>query len=231
MIVDVLNLVAPSPQFMATSYLASTVPGQNPTITYLSEPSDDGVRDLVYMKGLSGYPWDWMTVTDSWIRQRLTERAWANPHTGKLNFGLGVRRLPRRIIRGEGDALSLYQWTMASPETDYLIFDPAATGNSILITRNTDAGVRCTFRGPYAGAAIGMLPAGEDWFEDYEWGGQNGVYSVKETIAHRVGYGRYQWQSFDSDGKGGYEAVPSASSEQTQIVPLVAPVKPFQRVF
>lgn len=223
MLIDVLTLIAPSPQFMATNYLASTVPGQNPTITYLSSPDDDGNQELIYMKGLSGYPWDWTTVTKSWIRQRLTERVWSNPATGKVTYGLGVRRFPRWIV---GGGFCEYQWSMQSRETDYIIYE--ADGS---VSRNTDAGVRCTFRGPYAGAATGDLPAGSDWVADYEWGGKNGLYSVLESIKHRVGFGRYSWTSSPSDGKGGYLA-PTAQTLQNKIMALpTGGVKPVQNIF
>lgn len=230
MITDVLTLIAPSPQFMATSYLASTTPGENPTITYLSDASDDSVQDLVYMKGLQGYPWDWTTVTQSWIRQRLTERVWSDPTTGKLCFGLGVRRFPRYIVRGSGLDAYRFQWTMQSPETDYLIFDQGGA-----ISRNTDAGVRCTFTGPYAGQATGTLPAGEDWIATYEWGGKlvNGVmlYAVLESLSHRVGFGRYEWQSYTAVA-GVYPQTPTAQSLQNVITPLPAgPIVPVQKVF
>lgn len=229
MLVDVLTLVAPTPQFMATSYLAPLVPGAtNPNITWLGPMNDDGTQDLVYIKGLTGEPWDYMVATQSWIRQRLTERVWSNPATGKLTYGLGVRRLPRWVIYTPGCQFS-FSWTMQSPETDYVIYDPPLAGSSQpALSHNTDAGVRCTFRGPYPGAAISnsqgnvLLPAGEDWVEDYEWAGKGNpvIYGSLERVTHRKGFGRYMWQLFPSDGHGGYAATPSAQSQQCVITPL-----------
>lgn len=260
---DVLDLIAPSAAFMSTSYLsASASSGSNPTITYLSPPDDEGNQQLVYMKGwlrdslgkpllnadgsYQGAPWDWMTATtytdpitgrkSGWIRQRLTENFWTDPKSGKLTFGLGMRRLPRYVDVDDLDDMVNVTNYINRPETDYLIF--GAGGSTI--TRNTDNAVRFTIRGPYSGAAIldgqgnVALPAGTDWFEDYEWGGHGTptIYSTKEVVAHRVGYGRYMWQAFASDGKGGYNATPSAFSVQSIITALpAAGVKPVQGVF
>ncbi len=257
---DVLDLVAPSLSFMASSYLAPQTPGAtNPNITYLSPRDEEGRQQLVYCKGFvtkSGKilgdpaqataadplvglgPWDWMVATDVWIRQKLTERVWTNLATGKLESmsGDGVRRLPRRISY-DPSGLATFQWTMSRPETDYLIVDPPtpATGPYPLITKNTDAGVRCTFRGPYPGAAINDLPAGEDWIEDYEWSGKPNsagvmTYGGQEEVLHRRGYGRYQWSFSPSDGQGGY-LKPTSVSTQTKIMPLPPGLKPIQYVF
>lgn len=264
--IDVLNLIAPSQQFMATSYLLPAPGnGSNPSITYLSAPDDEGNQQLVYMKGWAkdangkptlnpdgsyqGQPWDWLTATtytdpvtgvkSGWIRQRLTENVWADPKSGKLCFGLGVRRLPRYVtVDNAGDMVNV-QWAMTSPETDYLIF--GASGATVV--RNTNANVRCTFRGPYTGAAITdgagkvLLPAGTDWCEDYERGGNNTsgvmIYGAKEVVTHRTGIGRYQWQQFASDGNGGYAVTPSSQSLQAVITPLptAVGVRPRQGIF
>jgi hypothetical protein len=254
---DLLTIVAPSEDFRKTSYLVSPTSGGNPNITYLSPVRDDGTLDLVYIKGwlkdthgkpitnpdgsYQGCPWDWMTVTSSWIRQRLTEnmthdgkpsddpQGWSHPGSGKGPLGLGVRRLPRFIMTDKDCTLSVFQWIMQSPETDYYIWGPNG------ITRNTDAGVRCTFRGPYLGQPSGDLPMGVDWVEDYEWGGKPlanmMVYNTKETVTHRVGFGRYQWQSFKSDGKGGYAEKPSSESLSNKIMALPALVTPIQKIW
>src|SRR5579884_3162234 len=96
---DVIQLVTPGPQ-MAGLYLAPTPgTGGNPNITYVGPMDDDGNIQIVYCKGFvtkSGKilgdpsqasvtdqvvglgPWDWMVATNSWIRQRLTERLWTN---------------------------------------------------------------------------------------------------------------------------------------------------------
>lgn len=102
-----------------------------------------------------------------------------------------------------------WQFTIARPETDYVIIDSldttaAAFGN--ILSRNTDDFVRLTFMGPFVdaslsnsiagslpslvGAATGDIPAGEDWILVYEWGGHmvNGVISyqgVRERVYHR----------------------------------------------
>jgi len=263
MYTDVLDLVAPSPSFRSTSYLAPKVPGAtNPNITYVSPYDDDGNLQLVYCKGFvtkSGKilgdptqttssdpviglgPWDWMTVTQEWIRQRMTERIWTNLATGKLECvsGLGIRRLPRRASYSAGSSSFFsFSWVMTRPETDYLIFDPP-TNPTIstfpTITKNTDSIVRCTFSGPYSGAAIDDLPAGEDWREDYEWGGSiiasGFTFLTKEVVWHRRGYGRYMWQAYAGDGKGGYASSPSSQSQQTIIKSLPPGLMPIQNVF
>lgn len=261
---DVIELITPTAPEMLGCYLAPQTAGAtNPNITYVSQIDEENRKQIVYCKGfvtkngailgdpaqattanpIIGFgPWDWMVATPSWIRQKLTENFWTNLNTGKLESvaGDGVRRLPRWIIYDEfGDGFCKFQWTMDRPETDYLIIGLTPSGQSYpAITKNTDSGVRCTFSGPYMVPALYDLPAGEDWVEEYEWGGQlntNGemIYSVKETICHRRGYGRYQWSAAKSDGAGGYLS-PSSISEQTKIVKLpsnVVGLTPLQYVF
>jgi len=259
MITDVISLITPTDPSMLNHYLAPSTPGAtNPNITYVAPWTQENTQDIVYCKGFvtkSGAiiadpskalatdpvvglgPWDWMTATGEWIRQRMTERVWTNLATGKLESvsGLGVRRLPRFIITDPTGFCS-FSWTMNRPETDYLIIDPPPTGSqNPAISKNTDSGVRCTFRGPYQAAAIGNLPAGLDWIEDYEWGGRlvSGimVYNTLERVTHRQGFGRYMWQSFASNGDGTYSQTPSSQSQQTIIASMPSGLKPIQNVF
>ena len=259
MIQDVISLITPTDPSMKDHYLAPATPGAtNPNITFVAPWTQENTQDIVYCKGFvtkSGAiigdpskasatdpviglgPWDWMTATGAWIRQKMTERIWTNLATGKLESvsGLGVRRLPRFIITDPTGFCS-FSWTMTRPETDYLIIDPPASGSPYpTITKNTDSGVRCTFRGPYLAASIDNLPAGFDWIEDYEWSGHlvNGVmiYDTLERVTHRQGFGRYMWQAFAGDGKGGYSPSPSAQSQQTIIMPMRSGLQPIQNVF
>lgn len=258
MLIDVLSLITPDANVLGNNYLS----GSTPNVTFVSKPDGNGLQQLVYMKGLAGYPWDWLTVGQDFIYQRLTENVWSDPSTGKLMFGLGSPRFPRWIdytppavtitppaaaapakVPGLTATLEsaappipslniagVWQFTVARPQTDYVIYGPGG----VPVSRSSDANVRNTFHGPYAGAPVGDMPAGEDWIADYEWGGKlvNGVmqYGVLERVTHRKGYGRYQWQSFTATN-GVYPATPQASSSTTKIVPLTSSVTPIQKIF
>jgi hypothetical protein len=132
-----------------------------------------------------------------------------------------VQPLPTLSIPGQ------WQFTVSRPQTDYVIYD----SGGVPISRSSDNHVRNTFHGPYPGAAIGDLPAGEDWIADYEWGGKDAVtYNILERVTHRKGYGRYAWASYTWRSDGNY-TTPTAASQTTNIVPLTAPVTPIQKVF
>ncbi len=248
MVIDVLTLITPDPAVLGNNYLS----GSTPNITYVGPPDANGLRDLVYMKGLGGSPWDWLTVGEDFIFQRMTENIWGDPSTGKLMFGKGSPRFPRYIdytypttgvvastpvtTSLEGAATSGRWSFLVSPEqTSYVIYGPGGVPTS----RSGDNFVRNTFHGPYVGAAIidstgkTLLPAGEDWLADYEWGGKvaTGPFGVLERVFHRRGYGRYGWQSFTAVN-GVYPTTPNASSQTAKITPMPATaVVPIQKVF
>lgn len=232
MLIDVLTLVTPDPAIINKQGLQ----GNTPSWTYLDPtPDANGLRNLVYMKGKNvnpaipgGYPWDWLTVGQDFIYQRLTENVWSDPSTGKLMRGLGSPRLPRFIDYSPAQGPGAWAFTVPQSLTRYDIYGPGAkaTGSS------DDKLVRNTVRGPFSGAAINDLPAGEDWQLDYEWGGQGSpvIYSTLERITVRRGWGRYSWASYNSDGHGGYLTTPTAQSSTTKIL-LVTPPPPMQKIF
>ena len=198
--IDVLSLITPDQSIIKTQGLQ----GSTPSWTYLSNPDANGIQDLVYIKGPGGFPWDWMKVGSDYIYQLMTENVWSDPSTGKLCRLLGQPRLPRWIDWSPNQVgPAIVQFTIGMPQTNYVIIGPGGM-NTGTPGGSSDAEVRCTFRGPYPGAAVGDLPAGEDWCEDYERNGAGGVYKYKETITHRVsyvngvrfGWGRRQWQQF-----------------------------------
>lgn len=232
--IDVLTLITPDPSIIKTQGLQ----GSTPSWTYLSDPDANGMQDLVYIKGQNvnpaipgGYPWDWLKVGQDYIYQLLTENKWSDPSTGKLMFGLGSARLPRVIDYSLSQPPGAWSFTIDRPHTDYVIYGPGALPTS----RSSDASVKNTIRGPFPGAAIGDLPAGTDWQLDYEWSGKLNtagqmIYGTLERITVRQGYGRYQWQSFPSDGKGGYATTPTSSSQTTKILLTPCPT-PVQKIF
>lgn len=256
---DVLSIITPDPSIMAGHFLASNSGGV-PSICWCSPFDSEGRMQVVYCKGFvtqSGKiladpalastadpviglgPWDWMVANSVWIYQKMTERIWTNLATGKLESmtGDGVRRLPR-FISYDANGITSFSWVMSRPETDYLIIDSMTSASAPypLITKNTDLTVRNTFRGPYPGPAIGQLPAGEDYYQDYEWGGKPNatgqiIYSTHEQGIWRRGIGRYSWAAYASDGQGGYNPSPSAQSVQTLLKPMPAGLKPIQNVF
>jgi hypothetical protein len=233
LIIDVLALITPDPKVLGNNYLS----GSTPNITYVGSPDANGLRDLVYMKGLTGGPWDWLTVGQDYIYQRMTEYKWSDFSTGKLMFGKGSPRFPRFIDYSESQPAGSWQFLVDPPKTDYVIYGPGG----VPISRSSDNHVRNTFHGPHPGAMIlddkgnVLLPAGQDWVADYEWGGKlvNGVmqYGILERVFHRQGYGRYGWQSFAWRADGNY-TTPTSSSQTAKIVPLPSlPILPIQRVF
>lgn len=256
MLIDVLTLITPDPKVLGNNYLV----GSTPSVTYVGLPDANGLQDLVYMKGLSGYPWDWLTVGDDFIYQRLTELTWGDPTTGKLMFGKGSPRFPRWIdysyqvitsaavvappqvpgltasligttaVPSSPPVPGQWQFLVSRPQTDYVIYTAGAIPNA----RSSDGNVRNTFRGPYPGAAVDDLPAGEDWISEYEWGGKltNGVlqYGTLERIYHRRGYGRYRWESYTALN-GVYPTTPNQSSQTTFIKPLAQLTIPIQKIF
>jgi len=227
---DVLTLITPDPSIIKMQGFS----GSHPAWTYLGDPDANGVRDLVYIKGPGGYPWDWLKVGEDFIYQLLTENVWGDPSTGKLNFGLGSPRLPRYIDYSPSQPAGAWSFTVQRPRTDYVIYGPGAVPTS----RNTDNFVRNTISGPFPGAAIldpktgdVLLPPGIDWKLDYEWAGKSAaMYGVLERITCRQGIGRYMWQSFPSDGHGGYALAPTSQSQTAK--PLMQPCPmPVQRIF
>jgi hypothetical protein len=223
MILDVVDLIAPSAAFRASSFKM----GSTPSICYLSDPDPDGLRDLVEMKGLNGFPWDWMTVGQDYIYQRLTESVWSDPSSGKIYLGKGVPRFPRFIdYSPDQQAQVIHRFTVKPPQTNYVLIAPGgiATGGS----SNNDC--RCTFFGPNQGQPIGDLPAGVDWILEYERGGKNGVYVAMERLTHRQGFGRYKWEQFNWRADGSY-TTPVSQSSTTKIMSLLSPVIPVQKIF
>lgn len=126
-----------------------------------------------------------------------------------------------------------WSFTLAPPETDYLIYEAGGIPDA---KRYTNALVRCSVRGPYPGAPIGDLPPGEDWFADYERGGNlvpGGViqYNAKETKQFRRGYGQIAWFEFDAVN-GVYPATPTSQSATNKINTLTGPYPvPVQKIF
>lgn len=259
MILDILELVVPDPSIRLIQGLS----GSTPSWTYLSpKPDANGLLDLVYMKGQNvdpagagyiagvaagkgGFPWDWFKVCADYLRIVGTEYKWSDPTTMKLGRLLGQRRMPRWVDWSPQQAAPVVaQFTLSPPETNYVIIDSGGM-NTALGSSNGD--VRCTFRGPYAGAAVGDLPAGEDWFADYERNGNHatGVYLYKETIAHRVvvpdpttwrrfAWGRWQWQQFRWNGTAYAQDVDANGkpllSQTTTVLKQPCPT-PYQGVF
>lgn len=224
MLLDVLTLITPDPSIITTQGLL----GSTPSWTYLSAPDANGIRDLVYIKGPKGLPWDWLKVGNQFIYQLLTENIWGDPSTGKLMFGLGSPRLPRYIDYSPSQPPGNWSLTVQRPQTDYVIYGPGA----VPVSRNTDNFVRNSIKGPFAGAAIGQLPAGTDWWLDYEWGGSgDGTYGTLERIVVRQGWGRYSWASYKWRVDGNYaQATPTASSQTTTILMQPCPT-PVQKIF
>lgn len=247
MLLDVLQLVTPDISIRSRQGLT----GSTPSWTYISPlPDANGLLDLVYIKGNNvnpaykgGYPWDWMKVGADYIFQLLTEYKWSDPTTGKLCRLLGQPRMPRWIDWSPNQpGPAQVQINLTMPQTNYVIIDSGGMNTATPGGGSSDADVRCTFRGPYPGAAVGSLPAGEDWFEDYERNGKSGTYLYKETIAHRVqwinghrfGWGRWQWQQFKWNGTTYVQDVdPNGKpylSQTTTILNQPCPM-PYQGVF
>lgn len=246
---DVLALVTPDISIRQKQGLT----GATPSWTYVSpRPDANGLLDLVYIKGNNvnpaykgGYPWDWLKVGADYIYQLLTEYRWSDPTTGKLCRLLGQPRLPRWIDWSPSQSgPAQVQFTLQFPQTNYVIID-AGGMNTATPGGSSDGDVRCTFRGPYPAPAIGDLPAGEDWFEDYERNGHGGTYLYKETLAHRVqvldpktwlrfGWGRRQWQQFKWNGIAYVQDVDSNGQpylKQTNTVLNQPCPQPLQLVF
>jgi hypothetical protein len=126
-----------------------------------------------------------------------------------------------------------WSFTLAPPETDYLTYETGGVPDAV---RYSNKLCRCTVRGPYLNsAAIGDLPAGEDWFADYERGGAlvNGVvqYTAKETKQFRRGYGPIAWFEYDAVN-GVYPATPTSQSATNKINTLTGPYPiPVQKIF
>lgn len=222
--IDVLTLITPDPAIIKTQGLQ----GSHPSWTYLGPIDTDGLRDLVYIKGAGGYPWDWLTVGQQYIYQLLTENIWSDPSTGKLMFGLGSPRLPRWIDYSPSQPPGVWSFTVQRPQTDYVIYGAGA----VPVSRSSDNFVRNSIKGPFTGQAIGQLPAGTDWWLDYEWGGPgDGTYGTLERIVVRQGWGRYSWASYKWRSDGNYNStVPTASSQTTMILSQPCPV-PVQKIF
>lgn len=251
MLIDVLTLITPDPTIIKTQGLQ----GSTPSWTYLSAPDNNGLQQLVYIKGQNvnpaipgGYPWDWLTVGKDFIYQRLTENIWGDPSTGKLMFGIGCARLLRYIDYSPNQPAGKWSFTIGRPQTDYVVFTPGQGQVSAPYgwpgSRSSDAMVRNTLSGPFPNQPpVGQLPAGEDWIADYEWGGKvvNGVtqYSIIERIYYRVtwvggqrfSYGRYQWIAYTWLASGDYSnATPTAQSQTTSILLKPCPT-PVQLIF
>lgn len=250
MILDVVQLVTPDVSIRSKQGLT----GATPSWTYVSsKPDANGLLDLVYLKGNNvnpaykgGYPWDWMKVGADYIFQLMTEYKWNDPTTGKLCRLLGQPRLPRWIDWTPNQAgAAQVQFTLKFPQTNYVIIDSGGMVTATPTGGSSDGDVRCTFRGPYLAPAVGDLPVGEDWFEDYERNGHGGTYAYKETIAHRVqvldpakwlrfGWGRWQWQQFKWNGTAYVQDVdPNGKpylSQTTTVLAQPCP-QPYQGVF
>src|SRR6266567_2421483 len=156
MLIDILDLITPSAQFRATSYKF----GNTPSICYVSSPDADGILDVVEMKGLTGEPWDWMRASKSSVKQLLTENIWSDPSSGKIYLLDGAPRFPRFIDYSPNQSAG--SWALPDlhpPQTNYIILGAGAkpTGSG------SNGIVRCTFSGPFPGAAIGDLLIGQDW--------------------------------------------------------------------
>ena len=143
-----------------------------------------------------------------------------------------------------------WQFTVHRPQTDYFIIDSTDTTSKTygnVISRNTDNYVRDTFMGPFPGAAVGDIPAGEDWLGVYEWAGKlvNGqvVYNGTKEIKYfrsvlnpdgtRSNWGQYKWESYPwNAATNSYAATPSSSSFCTKRLPLPATaIVPKQMIF
>lgn len=246
-LIDVVTLITPDPSIIQTQGLQ----GSTPSWTYLSPPDNNGLQQLVYIKGQNvnsalpgGYPWDWLTVGRDYIYQRLTENIWGDPSSGKVLMGIGCPRVLRWIDYSPNQPAGTWSFTVGRPQTDYIIYGTGkgqpSTPYGYPTGRSSDAMVRNSISGPHPGAAIGDLPAGEDWITLYEWGGKvvNGVtqYNVTERIFHRViwkngtrfGLGRYQWQTFTWQASGDYSNVtPNGQSQTTKLLlqPCPTPVQ------
>lgn len=234
--IDVLTLITPDPSIIQIQGLK----GSTPSWTYLSDPDANGIQQLVYIKGkdvnpaiTGGYPWDWLTVGQDYIRQLATENVWADPSSGKLCFGQGSPRILRSIDYSPSQPAGAWWFSIKSPLTDYVIYGPGGVPTG----RFSNGDVRNTIRGPFAGAVVGDLPAGEDWQLDYERNGNNGVYKYLERITCRKGFGRWQWQQMKwSTTQGQYlpDVNPTTNlpflSQTTKIIQQPCP-NPVQRIF
>ncbi len=234
MLIDVVSLITPDHSIIKTQGLQ----GSTPSWTYLSDPDNNGLQQLVYIKGQNvnpaipgGYPWDWLTVGRDFIYQRLTENIWSDPSTGKELLGIGCPRLLRYIDYGPNQPPGTWSFTVGRPQTDYIIYGPGhgqpSSPYGYPTGRSSDALVRNSICGPYPGPAIDDLPAGEDWITQY---------NVTERIYHRViwkngvrfSMGRFHWQAFNWLASGDYSAaVPTAQSQTTKLLltPCPAPVQ------
>jgi hypothetical protein len=194
---DVVKLISPdSAWWPANGLQMSPTPGgksDHTMWTFLD------AAKLVYMKGPSGYPWDWYEFLpdDDFIRIIMTENVWSNPATCKINYKTGCPRYPRYIdYSPDQQGQALKQFSLTPPRTDYMIINADGSANA-----NSNGNVTCKFYGPIAGADIldsngkVLIPAGNDWVSEYYRSG------AMERLTHRAPVGRYMWQQYDSTGK------------------------------
>lgn len=186
---DVLNLVAGDPAWRVANGLNML---DHTMWTYMD------TKQLVYIKGPNGYPWDWYFWDETYIYLFMTELTWGNPHSAKVNYYMGVPRGPRYIdYSPDQSAPAAKSFPVDRPRTDYLLLD--ATQNP---QASSNAHVVCKFYGPVPGPDIKdskgnvIIPAGNDWLWDYTR--NNGT--VTERLYHRSPVGRYRWEQRDSSG-------------------------------
>lgn len=189
--IDVLTLIVPDATWRASNGLNM---GDHMMWTWLA--GDQMLGELVYIKGPSGSPWDWLIYDQSYIYLLMTENVWSNPATAKINYRNGVPRFPRWIDYSQDQpGPATVTISLTRPRTDYMII--AADGTA---SASDDGNVTCTFSGPYAGADIKdasgnvIIPAGNDWLHSYKWK------TTTEHIRHRAPVGRYYWDSTDATG-------------------------------
>lgn len=201
MIIDVMSL------FFPDALKGNGLTGSHPSWVYQGRPDENGVFDLVCIKGnnvnpsiLGGYPWDWMRVGDKYFKQKLTELVWNLPNTGKMKFNDGDPRFFRYIDYSPNQPFGTWGFSIGRPLTDYVIFDidPKGGKYGIPTKRNTDSIVSNAILGPFPAPATGDLPAGYDWY--FEYIRNNGT--VKERKTTRTlnptdtSYGPYRWTQF-----------------------------------
>lgn len=223
MIIDLINDHIAVPDF---SILTGGLQGpDHPSFTYIGEPDSNGMRDLVYMKSKSGFPYDWLRIGEKYAYQLYTEnKNWNNPQMLKAVMGNGARRFPRFIDWSPDQSCpGIWGFDVSQPESDYLIFSGGdyTTGG---ISKNTNRYCRCSVLGPFPGSTIDDIPEGEEWRLVFQRGGYQlgGPFPVTETIFCRRNYGRIGWQQVDASG--------TQSHFTTHIIPGPIP-KPVMQLF